>query len=241
MKVTVIIPTLNEELYVGKLLDDIACQSYKVHETIVVDGHSEDKTADIVHKIPGVKLLQTSRSVGHQRNYGGTKAKGDLLIFLDADAHITKDFVKKIIEAIQNSGATIAIPQYIPYPGSPGINAFYGFFNKLFKFSEKYQPSGAGGCIIVTRKLFKLINGFKKEYTFDDLFFIREASKKGTFKVFDFPVYVSDRRIRKYGLPRIVVQYFVLSVLFMFGAFKLTNHVKYSFGIFKSTTSSSKK
>lgn len=233
MKVSIIIPTLNEELYVGKLLDDIEAQSHPVHEIIVVDGHSDDNTAEIIRKHSFVKLFQTDRSVGHQRNYGGKKAQGDLLIFLDADAHITKGFVKKAVTAIHTSHTDIAVPQYIPYPGDPGINAFYAFFNKLFKFSEQYQPSGAGGCIIVTKAVFDKVGGFKKEYTFDDLYFIREAAKQGTFKVFDFPVYVSDRRIRKFGLVRTIIQYFILSVLFMIGAFKLTNHVKYSFGIFK--------
>ena len=57
MKVSIVIPTLNEENYVGFVLSDIARQTRKAHEVIVIDGTSQDATASVVERFPGVDLL----------------------------------------------------------------------------------------------------------------------------------------------------------------------------------------
>ena len=60
MTASIVIPTLNEENYVGSLLSDIARQTRKAHEVIVVDGNSQDATASLVERFPGVDLLSGS-------------------------------------------------------------------------------------------------------------------------------------------------------------------------------------
>jgi glycosyltransferase involved in cell wall biosynthesis len=57
MKVSIVIPTFNEEDYVSPVLSDIARQSRRADEVIVVDGKSEDATASVVERFPGVNLL----------------------------------------------------------------------------------------------------------------------------------------------------------------------------------------
>jgi glycosyltransferase involved in cell wall biosynthesis len=60
IRASIVIPTLNEENYVGSLLSDIARQTRKAHEVIVVDGNSQDATASVVERFPGVDLISGS-------------------------------------------------------------------------------------------------------------------------------------------------------------------------------------
>ncbi len=85
MNVTVIIPTLNEAARIGALLRALQAQSYAPLEIIVCDGDSDDGTPEIVRQFENVTLLECERGTSTQRNYGGTNASGELLIFMDAD------------------------------------------------------------------------------------------------------------------------------------------------------------
>ncbi len=232
MNVSIVIPTLNEERFIGKLLKSVLQQTVKPYEIIVVDCGSQDDTQAIVRSYKGVTLHTADKPVGNQRTYGGKKARGDMLLFLDADVQLPANFLQESMNQIQSRSLDIACPQYIPYPGSRSINLFYSFFNAVFKISEKRIPSGAGSAIFVKRELFHQMGGFKKELKFDDIQFIRAAARHGTFGMITTVVRVSDRRIREYGMLQTVITYIILSVLFLFGAYRLSNYVPYRFGIF---------
>lgn len=235
MKLSIIIPTLNEEEYIRFLLQDIEDQALQPYEVIVVDCGSEDQTQIIVKSFQHVTVVVADKPVGNQRTRGGEIAKGDMLLFLDADVKIDSDFIKDSLEEISQRELSVACPQYIPYPGSSTINLFYRFFNTLFQISEKVLPSGAGSGIFVSKKVFSQSGGFDSRLTFDDIKFIRTASKVGTFGMLHTHIGVSDRRIRKYGLGQVLLTYLILSIMFLFGFYKLANYIPYGFGIFRKT------
>lgn len=98
MKVSVIIPAYNEEKVIKDCLESLAKQTYTDLEIIVVDDGSTDKTVEKVH---GVQLLkQTHRGPGEARNLGAKKAKGEILVFVDADMTFDKDFIKELVAPI---------------------------------------------------------------------------------------------------------------------------------------------
>ena len=77
-KLSIIIPTLNEERHVGDLLSDVASQSRMPDEVIVVDAGSVDDTAAVVRRFPLVRLLEGESPVACGRNLGGRSASGDV-------------------------------------------------------------------------------------------------------------------------------------------------------------------
>src|SRR6266480_923896 len=100
MLFSIIIPTLNEEHYLPKLLTDLQKQTQQNFEVIVVDGKSEDNTKEqaisFAKKLP-LKFIETpTRNVSHQRNLGAKHALGAYLFFLDADTRIDRDTIEKI-------------------------------------------------------------------------------------------------------------------------------------------------
>lgn len=104
MKLSVIIPAYNEESRIGKTLDVmgeyLATQPYK-YEVIVVDDGSNDRTGQIVKEkednIPNLRLIENdmNRGKGYTVRYGVSLAKGEVVLFFDADSSTPIDQVEK--------------------------------------------------------------------------------------------------------------------------------------------------
>jgi glycosyltransferase involved in cell wall biosynthesis len=85
--VTVVIPAYNAERTLGQVLEALGAQTPPVDEVIVVDDDSTDSTAALAES-SGARVLRNERPgfVGGARNQGWDAAKGDVVVFLDADA-----------------------------------------------------------------------------------------------------------------------------------------------------------
>lgn len=232
-KISVIIPTLNEADFIENLLYDLSKQLRRPDEIIVVDGKSTDATRKIINTDKNVTLLTTAPNPARQRTIGGEKAKNELLIFLDADVRMKKDFLKRVEEFYKKKQFSIACPYYLPHKSNMLIICVYYFFNSMFFLWQKISPSGAGSCIIVTKNTFQKINGFDPQFRYDDIAFIRKASKAGYFCMLPFSIHVSDRRFRKDGVLRTTLKYFLLSFFFMTNQFKSANAIPYRFNHYK--------
>src|SRR5918992_6153110 len=148
MRASIVIPTLNEENYVGSLLSDIARQTRMADEVIVVDGKSQDATTSVVERFPDVDLLIGAPSVANQRNLGGRKASGDILVFLDADVRLPETFLEDFLKRIEQRDLDVACPLYMPYRSTLLTKSIHAYVNVVL---QKVLPSGAGHCIAVRR------------------------------------------------------------------------------------------
>src|SRR3712207_5660427 len=101
LRASIVIPTLNKENYVGFVLSDIARQTRKADEVIVLDGKSQDTTASVVEQFTSVDLLIGAPPVANQKNLGGRKASGDFLVFLNADVRLPEMFLEDFLERIE--------------------------------------------------------------------------------------------------------------------------------------------
>lgn len=98
---SVVIPTYNEEKEIANCLQSIKEQSYKNTEVIIVDDGSTDSTLSVIKKFRSSKILrQQHRGPGAARNLGAKKAKGEILIFVDADMTFHKDYLKNLVKPI---------------------------------------------------------------------------------------------------------------------------------------------
>jgi len=101
--ISVLIPVYNGEKTIGKCIESLQKQTKKPDEIIVVDDGSTDKTKDIVEKHKGVKLLkQDHKGPAAARNLGARKAKGDVLLFTDADCVADKKWVSEMTKPFRN-------------------------------------------------------------------------------------------------------------------------------------------
>lgn len=103
--VSVIIPVYNEELFISDCLSSLAKQTYKQMEIIVVDDGSTDNfelsTKNLEQKTKNHRIFkQKHLGPGVARNLGAKNAKGEVLVFVDADMTFDKQFIEKLISPI---------------------------------------------------------------------------------------------------------------------------------------------
>src|SRR3989344_6976071 len=94
MKFSFIIPTLNEGEYLEECLKSIKSQNFNDYEIIIVDSYSKDNTVKIAKKYGAKVLYESKKGPAVARNTGAKKAKGEILIFPDADVRFEKDFLE---------------------------------------------------------------------------------------------------------------------------------------------------
>jgi glycosyltransferase involved in cell wall biosynthesis len=231
MRVSIVIPTLNEENYVGFLLSDIARQTRKADEVIVVDGKSQDATVSVVERFPGVDLLIGAPPVAGQRNLGGRKASGDILLFLDADVRLPGTFLEYFLERFERRDLDIACPLYMPYRSTLLIKGIHTYVNVVFFALQKILPSGAGHCIAIRRELFQKSRGFDPNLGVgEDVALVRKLSRGHRFGIVAEQVFVSDRRYKEEGVSRMLTKILLLSIIFTLGRFRWANRIEHEFG-----------
>jgi glycosyltransferase involved in cell wall biosynthesis len=231
LRASIVIPTLNEENYVGSLLSDIARQTRKADEVIVVDGKSQDATASVVERFPDVDLLIDAPSVANQRNLGGRKASGDVLIFLDADVRLSETFLERFLERIEQRNLDIACPIYLPYRSILLIKVIHAYLNVVFVALQRVLPSGGGHCIAVRREVFHKSPGFDPNLKVgEDVALVRKLSKGHRFGIVAKQIFVSDRRYKEEGVGRMLTKILLLSIIFTIGKFGWANRIEHELG-----------
>ena len=112
MRYSVIVPFRNEEQHITQCLEALCRQSVPRHEyeLIFVDNGSTDGSSERVQQIPGVRLF-TERAVGAYaaRNRGLLAARGDLIVFTDADCAPAADWLERFWDGMERAGADIAL------------------------------------------------------------------------------------------------------------------------------------
>jgi glycosyltransferase involved in cell wall biosynthesis len=103
--ISVIIPVYNEEICIEDCLRSLLKQSFGHLEIIVVDDGSTDRTVSICEAFGVEVYRQTHRGMAAARNFGARKAKGSILILVDADMIFAPEYVGKLIAPIINGEA----------------------------------------------------------------------------------------------------------------------------------------
>jgi glycosyltransferase involved in cell wall biosynthesis len=110
-KVSIIIPTKNEEAHIGTLLKSIQTQTYSAIETIIIDNRSSDRTVDIASQFHVIVLKQGPER-SSQRNFGAQKAKGEYFLFLDADMKVLPGVVDECVQQMSTKAYNaLVIPE----------------------------------------------------------------------------------------------------------------------------------
>lgn len=110
--VSVIITTKNESAVIKRLLTSLRRQSYKNIEIILIDNNSSDSTKEIAKRFTN-KVYNFGPERSAQRNFGAKMAKGDFLLFLDADMELSEKVIEESVNSINSSTkfAGIIIPE----------------------------------------------------------------------------------------------------------------------------------
>jgi glycosyltransferase involved in cell wall biosynthesis len=202
--ISVVIPSYNEATYIDRLLEDLARQNYKDFEVIVSDAQSKDGTKKVVESFAkklNVLLVESPpKGPGAGRNRGAEAARGDWLLFLDADDDIDDpNFLSTLLEKTLERGWNTSSARMTvnnKWHFRLGIWIFYHHQKRLAHTSK---PVAQGYCILTNRKIFEKHRGFNEKIRLgEDNDYVTRVGKHG-FGFVDETYYYVDLRRNKSG------------------------------------------
>ena len=232
---SVIIPTLNEEKYLPQLLDSIKGQVFSDYEIIVSDGQSIDRTRAIAREY-GCRVIDSSDKLcpAHQRNKGAEIAKGETLLFLDADTRLPSGFLQNIYTEFQKRNLGSA-GFYLEFDSAHRFYKIYdGLYRFLCFFGQYLKPASIGVGIMARKDLHQMINGFDETiFIGEDYDYTTRICRKGKFRMLKSSfIYFSPRRLEKEGRFRVLGKWLKGSLYFIFKGPIRKKIVEYEFGNF---------
>lgn len=216
--VSVIIPTLNEEKFITSLLNCLKNQTWHDYEIIVADAKSEDNTREIAQK-QGAKIVEG----GHQafgRNNAVEYAKGEVLLFLDADVSFDTNFLGNCYPSFEIQKLDVACCYFDTNTLSFKMKMIYGLWNSSKYLRRKTRaPDGESQCLWVKKSVFQEVGGFNENLKIaEDLDFIQRAVEKNfKFDILNYKFTPSDRRYKKVGIARVMIGSLIGGVMQILG------------------------
>lgn len=211
---SVVIPTLNEEKFLPRLLGDLSKQTFREFEVIHVDGKSTDATKEKAAEFTKLMALQTitaeKRNVSFQRNMGGKKARGTWVIFMDADNRLKRSFFAQLKTKLDAHPQTdVFTCLFDASKANVVMKNLIQMCNVIMLATSKVRPLAAGALIGIRRSHLDDLEFDCEAKMSEDHHFVEAAVKKGlTFSVLTQPRYFfSLRRFDKEGSLKIFIAY----------------------------------
>lgn len=212
--ISVVIPTLNEQARLGRLLKELDADGSAAYEVIVSDGGSEDAT-DFVARGAGATVVCGPRGRGQQLETGASAARGDVIWFLHADSRVSQGSLSAIRAAVDENDATGGNFRLI-FDGEDGfsdwLTGFYAWFRRRGLY---YGDSG----IFVRRDVLDRIGGVRPIALMEDYDLSRRLERHGGTCCIDAPALTTSSR--KFANRR--------PVTIFYGWLKM--HVLYAIGV----------
>ena len=144
--VSIVIPVYNAEDYLEESLGTVVSQSYRNLEIICVDDSSTDNSLLLIKKMmqedPRISLVtQENHGAGAARNLGMKEAKGEYILFFDADDVLKKKAIETAVRAAVKHDADIVLYGYYKFTGSRKIQADFSAKKLKVPMNRKIAPA----------------------------------------------------------------------------------------------------
>ena len=225
--ISFVVPTLNEQQTVARTLECLASYSGE-HEIIVSDDNSTDDTVEICQRYANTVVRYgepQKRTIAQVRNRGAAVARGDYLVFVDADVLIPDidDFFRRSRSRFRADSRLVALTgQYrvTPESATTADRFVFTMLGLQFLLQNNILRVGAasGKFQMVAAEAFETVGGFnEKLVASEDMDLFRRLSRVGrTYFARDLTVYHSGRRAKAIGWRKLLWQWFSNSVSVFF-------------------------
>jgi len=124
LKVSVVIPTLNEQEYLPKCIESLRAQTVSC-EIVVADSKSSDGTLEIAEKLADVVVREGKKNIAFNRQIGLEASSCDIVVSTDADCIFPNDWLERILGRFEDPRVVAVSGPTIPIPGES--NSFDNF------------------------------------------------------------------------------------------------------------------
>jgi len=197
---SIVIPTKDEEDQLPRLLQSIKEQDFdEKYEIIVADAYSTDNTRKIAKKY-GCRIISRGGHASRGRNLGAKAAKGQVILFLDADTALPKSFIRINYSEFLRKKLDVASCLFTPRSKSFIDIAMHEIANLHYSITKKIKPIVPGMFFIISKKNYFKFGGYDESITwFDDVAFSNSLPKNVKYDILPIRLNISVRRINKVG------------------------------------------
>jgi len=211
MRLSVVVPVLNEENAIGRTLDHLIALS--PYEVIVVDGGSCDRTQEIVRTRPCV-LTVGPRGRPLQMNHGARMATGDVLLFLHADTKLPGTAMRDIERSLDDTHC-VGGRFDVELDADRWLLHLVG---RLINIRSRMTRVATGDqAMFVRRAVFEALGGFPEIPLMEDIAFSRMLKRAGAIACLESRVITSARRWEENGPIRTIFLMWALKSLYLAG------------------------
>lgn len=213
-QISIVIPVLNEEILVGKLLHhlDRISKPNTIKEILIVDGGSHDNTVKIAAE-SGATILHSPIGRAKQMNFGAKHATGAILYFLHVDTFPPQDYDTYIIQALLKGHQAGCFR--MTFDTNNPVLVFFAWLTRI----NHTLCRGGDQSLYVDRSVFIESNGFNEKYRiYEDCEFITRLYKNTNFCVVPHNVVTSARKYRDLGWFRVQYHFTVIHLKNLIGA-----------------------
>ena len=212
-QLTIIIPTKNEEKYIGRLLKELYDQNIKQTKIIVSDNNSEDSTLRIIQLYSDIFNLNIEVIEGGlpsvARNNGALKATTPYILFVDADVTFTrKDSISIAMNHIANKKIVSTTPVY---NGITDLKATLLFFinNYVTKIVSLSDPFAIGAFTLIKKEDFFEKGGYDTEIIQSEDWWLSKKFKPSEFGLIPNLITQDNRRFKRFGYMNMIKMMFI--------------------------------
>jgi glycosyltransferase involved in cell wall biosynthesis len=210
-KVTIVIPTYNEEKYIGRTIENINSQiGIEGTNIIIADGKSTDNTLKIIkyyqsqYKKLKIKIIEGGK-VAEGRNKGSDHVKTKYTLFLDADSTlIEKDNIKYNIEKMERDNLDLLTCRIKDTSGDVKSKVVFSLFNIVNRILSFKTPFAIGGYFLTNTYRFRGNGKFNEEVTTSEDYLLSKKYSKDKFHISKKYYGQDDRRFKKMGYFKMI-------------------------------------
>lgn len=213
-KISVIIPTLNEEDRIGDLIKSLRALNNSL-EIIISDGQSRDNTVNIAKSLNTVVVVNNSLvGRGAQMDSGAKVATGDVLIFLHSDTTLPHNWENLVSTALQQDNAVGGAFTL----KTDGHGFKYRVLEKVVKLRNSLLKLTYGDqAIFIKQNVFNKIGGFRSLHLMEDIDCVKRLRAVGEFILLPEQAVTSARRWEKKGFFKTTTRNIIYICLYFIG------------------------
>ncbi len=213
MRLSIVVPALNEAAVIGDTLQALAPLRAQGCEVIVVDGGSRDTTVALAQAWAD-RVLTAPRGRASQMNAGAAAARGDVFLFLHADTRLPPDAHRQIAMGMARTGRRWGRFDV----RLSGAHPLLRVVERLMNLRSRLSGIATGDqAMFVERRLFLEVGAFPDQPLMEDVELSKRLKRHGRPLCLRVPVVTSSRRWEEGGIVRTILLMWALRAAYALG------------------------
>jgi glycosyltransferase involved in cell wall biosynthesis len=211
IKLSIIIPSKNEEKYIEGVINSINNSYVNFEYEVILCDISDDKTREIAKQLNPDIIFIKGGPTSYARNQGAKCAKGEYLIFIDADVSWEdKCLLSNSIDLLNNGYEMVTTKLKCNNNWIVNIIYYLNYIAQLLSLIDK-KPFATGTFMCISKNKFKELGGFDETALHCEDYLLSKQINHKKFKILNKYIYTDDRRFKKMGYWG-MIKYFIKNI-----------------------------